>query len=88
MNLEAPQEHDGRQHMTAQEGLFFELVYCQEEHFKLGGVERTFPAGTKVHIVLRANGRLLLQTPDKFHRWADRAFLDSRKKVVSTPANS
>lgn len=77
-DVEPPQEHDGRQHLTNASGTFFQDVW--EGSLKLSGIEQDFPAETKVWIVLRANGRILLQTADKFHRWADRSFLEHKRE--------
>jgi hypothetical protein len=84
MKVEPPKENDDRQYLTSQPGEFFELVY--EKVLYLGGRETTLPAKTPVWIVLRANGRLLLQTADRWHRWASHDFLETlqtKKKNAS-----
>lgn len=75
MRVDPPKENDDRQYLTALPGEFFELVY--EKVLYLGGAEKTLPAKTPVWIVLRANGRILLQTSDKWHRWSDIGFLET-----------
>ena len=78
LRVQPPEENDDRQYLTDFPGEFFEL--CYEDVLYLGGACRVFPKGAPVWIVLRANNRLLLQTADGFHRWADRAFLQTSKK--------
>jgi len=77
LNVETPKENDDKQWLTDFEGEFFPDVY--ERVLYLGGRSKNVPRGTAVWIVLRANGRMLLQTDDKFHRWADKSFLQHRK---------
>ena len=87
MRTEPPQPYDDRQYLTDFDGEFFEL--CYENVLYLGGQEREVPRGTPVWIVLRANGRILLQTADGYHRWADRGFLQGeKKKRVSAPTSA
>ena len=75
LRIQAPQEHDGRQWLTDFEGTFWPL--CMEDVLTLDGKPKVFPKGTPVWIVLRANGRILLQTADEYKRWADRSFLQT-----------
>ena len=79
--IEPPQEHDNRQHLTGAPGVFFQDVW--DESLRLTGKEYEFPVKTPVWIVLRANGRILLQTADKFHRWADRSFLETQRQKTA-----
>jgi hypothetical protein len=96
LKIEPPRENDDKPWLTDVPGMFFGLCYgevnAQGHYLALGGPEREFPKGTAVWIVLRANGRILLQTetPEgKFHRWGDRAFLqDRRERAKGTPASS
>lgn len=89
MNVEAPQKDDDKTYNINDTRTGYEPVFCPEEHLKLGGAETTLLPGTAVHIVLRANGRILLQTIAQpfFHLWADRELLAPTKKKKHAPEN-
>lgn len=77
LTIMSPQPNDDRQYLTDLDGTFWEL--CLEEALTLDGKTKTYPKGTPVWIVLRANGRILIQTSDEYRRWADRSFLQTVK---------
>jgi hypothetical protein len=53
---------------------------CDPHQLTLSGDPKVFPAGTHVVAVCRLQGRLLLEAPGKFYKWADPSFRFTAKK--------
>ena len=86
LRVEPPQKNDDKPYLTAAPAVFFNLCYGEVELpgqiLSLGGDEKSFPAGTRVWIVLRANGRILYQTDDQFHIWGDKTLVQHMKNQI------